>query len=91
MVTSLRAPDSGDDPTCTHPKTLNVLALFKGTQERNIFVYDDASIRELLRTFRDKMLDPDSLLNGHDAIVLADRVHQGLKRDGLLHLLPDHP
>ena len=72
-------------------RELNVLAIFKGAQERRIFVYDDTSVRELLRAIRELVFDTTSAVSGADAIELADRVHIALKTQGMLDLLSDHP
>ena len=53
----------------------NVLALVKGA-ERYIFIYDDASRKKLIDTFRDLAADPDLSLNWFDATVLTEKARQ---------------
>jgi len=57
------------------PHEFNVLALIKG-QERYIYVYDDASRRELLDSFRDQAADPDLSFSWFDAAVLSDKARE---------------
>ena len=54
---------------------LNVLALIKGT-ERFIFVYDDASRREVVAAIRDAAADAGTAFNWFDAAVLTERASQ---------------
>ena len=54
---------------------LNVLALIKGT-ERFIFVYDDASRREVVAAIRDAAADAGTAFNWFDAAVLTERAGQ---------------
>ena len=54
---------------------LNVLALIKGT-ERFIFVYDDASRREVVAAIRDAAADARTAFNWFDAAVLTERANQ---------------
>lgn len=54
------------------PHEFNVLALIKG-QERYIYVYDDASRRELIDSFRDHAADPHLSFSWFDAAVLTDK------------------
>ncbi len=51
---------------------LNVLALLKG-QERYVFVYDEASRRDILDSIRDHAANPTIPLNWFDAAVLTER------------------
>lgn len=57
------------------PHQFNVLALVKG-QERYIYVYDDASRRELLDSFRDQAADPGLNLSWFDVAVLTDKARE---------------
>ncbi|MFO0937050.1 MAG: hypothetical protein U0798_11105 [Gemmataceae bacterium] len=54
---------------------LNVLALFKG-RDRFIYVYDDASLTDLLDHLRDTAADPGTIVNWFDVSVLTDRAKQ---------------
>ena len=53
----------------------NVLALLKG-DERYVYVYDDSSRQELLRTFDAHAADAGLSLNWYDAAVLAQKARQ---------------
>lgn len=57
------------------PHEFNVLALIKG-QERYIYVYDDASRRELIDSFRDQAADPQLSFSWFDAAVLSDKARE---------------
>ena len=57
------------------PHEFNVLALIKG-QERYIYVYDDASRRELIDSFRDQAADPHLSFSWFDAAVLSDKARE---------------
>jgi hypothetical protein len=57
---------------------VNVLALMKG-QERYVYVYDDASHRELIDAFRDHAADPALSLSWFDATVLATKAKEQLR------------
>lgn len=54
---------------------VNVLALLKGG-ERYVFLYDDTSAGELLKTLGQYASDPELDFNWYDAAVLSQRVHQ---------------
>jgi hypothetical protein len=56
-------------------RELNVLALVKGT-ERYVYVYDDASRRTLLDTFRAHAAEAALSLNFFDAAVLTQKAHE---------------
>ena len=56
-------------------KEFNVLALVKGT-ERYIYVYDDASQRELVDAFRDQAADPGLTFSWFDAAVMTEKAHE---------------
>ena len=51
---------------------VNVLALVKG-QERYVYVYDDASQKELIDAFRNHAADPGLSLSWFDATVLTTK------------------
>lgn len=57
---------------------VNVLALLKG-QEKYVFVYDDISHPELLRTIRDQAADPELSLTWFDVNVLTKKAHDQIK------------
>ena len=54
---------------------INVLALVKG-QERYIFLYDDASRAETLRTLGRFASNPELSMTWYDAAVLSQKVRQ---------------
>lgn len=54
---------------------INVLALVKG-QERFVFLYDDASADQLLRTLGAYAADPDLNFDWYDAAVMSQRIAQ---------------
>lgn len=56
-------------------KEFNVLALVKGA-ERYIFVYDDASQRELVDAFRDQAADPTLSFSWFDAAIMTEKAHE---------------
>lgn len=61
-------------------REFNVLALIKGN-ERYVYVYDDASRRELLDAFRDQAADPELNLNWFDAAVLTEKAKEQARAD----------
>jgi hypothetical protein len=58
----------------------NVLALSKENGQRFVFLYDDASTREVLQTLGRFAANPDLDFTWFDAAVLSQRVRQ-LERD----------
>lgn len=56
-------------------RELNVLALVKGN-ERYVFVYDDASHRELVDVFRDQAADPRLSFSWFDAAIMTEKAHE---------------
>ena len=54
---------------------INVLALVKG-EERYVFLYDDASKAETLRTLGRFASDPELSMTWYDAAVLSQKVRQ---------------
>lgn len=54
---------------------LNVLALVKGS-ERYVFLYDDESRAETLRTLGRYASDPDLSFTWYDAAVLSQKIRQ---------------
>jgi hypothetical protein len=59
---------------------INVLALVKG-QERYIFLYDDASRAETLRTLGRYASNTDLSFTWYDAAVLSQKVRQEASRN----------
>jgi hypothetical protein len=59
---------------------INVLALVKG-QERYIFLYDDASRAETLRTLGRYASNSDLSFTWYDAAVLSQKVRQEASRN----------
>ncbi len=55
---------------------INVLALVKG-EERYVFLYDDSSRAETLRTLGRFASNPDLSMTWYDAAVLSQKVRQG--------------
>lgn len=55
---------------------INVLALVKGG-ERYVFLYEDSSRVETLRTLERYASNPDLSFTWHDAAVLSRKVRQG--------------
>ncbi len=58
---------------------INVLALVKGA-ERYVFLYDDASRAETLRTLGRYALNPDLSFTWYDAAVLSQKIRQESRR-----------
>jgi len=52
---------------------VNVLALIKG-EERYVFLYDDESADQLLRTMGQYAADPDLSFSWYDAAVMSQRI-----------------
>lgn len=58
------------------PQTeINVLAIIKGKQ-RFVFLYDDASVNELVETFGEYAANPDLEFSWHDAAMMAQKVRK---------------
>jgi hypothetical protein len=57
------------------PHDINVLALVKGN-ERYIFLYDDASRAEALRTLGRYASNPELSFTWYDAAVLSQKIRQ---------------
>ena len=57
---------------------VNVLALVKG-QERYVYVYDDASQKELIDAFRNHAAAPELSLSWFDATVLTTKAREQLR------------
>lgn len=62
----------------------NVLALVKGG-ERYIYVYDDASRRQLIDAFRDQAASPHLSFTWFDAAVLTEKAKEQMAEN---HLVP---
>ena len=58
---------------------INVLALVKG-EERYVFLYDDASRAETLRTLGRYASNPDLSFTWYDAAVLSQKIRQESQR-----------
>jgi hypothetical protein len=58
---------------------INVLALVRG-EERYVFLYDDDSADQLLRTLGDYAADPELSFTWYDAAVMSQRIAR--LRDG---------
>ncbi len=52
---------------------INVLALVRG-EERYVFLYDDESADQLLRTLGDYAADPELSFTWYDAAVMSQRI-----------------
>jgi hypothetical protein len=61
---------------------INVLALVKGS-ERYVFLYDDASRAETLRTLGRFASNPDLSFTWYDAAVLSQKIRQESQKFGL--------
>ena len=59
---------------------INVVALVKGS-ERYIFLYDDASRAETLRTFGRFAANPELSFTWYDAAALSQRLRQERERE----------
>ena len=64
------------------PKAMNVLALVKN-EERYVFLYDDTSVDQLLRTLGQYAADPELSFSWYDAAVLSQRVRKFAAEDEL--------
>ncbi|MDZ4684975.1 MAG: hypothetical protein SH850_07765 [Planctomycetaceae bacterium] len=58
---------------------INVLALVRG-EERYVFLYDDNSADQLLRTLGEYAADPELTFSWYDAAVMSQRIAQ-LRQD----------
>jgi hypothetical protein len=54
---------------------INVLALVRG-EERYVFLYDDHSADQLLRTLGEYAADPELSFSWYDAAVMSQRISQ---------------
>lgn len=63
------------EPPQPDPDAIDVIALVKGT-ERYVFLYDDASRVETLRTFGRYASDPDLSFTWYDAALLSQKVRE---------------
>jgi hypothetical protein len=54
---------------------INVLALVRGS-ERYVFLYDDQSADQLLRTLGEYAADPELSFSWYDAAVMSQRIAQ---------------
>ncbi len=61
---------------------INVLALVKGS-ERYVFLYDDASRAETLRTLGRFASNPELSFTWYDAAVLSQKIRQESQRQAL--------
>jgi hypothetical protein len=61
---------------------INVLALVRG-EERYVFLYDDSSAEQLLRTLGQYAADPELSFSWYDAAVMSQRIAQ-MRKDGSL-------
>ena len=62
-------------------KDINVLALIKGN-ERYVFLYDDASRAETLRTLGRFASNPDLSFTWYDAAFLSQKIRQNAQETG---------
>ena len=68
---------------------INMIALIKD-EERYIFMYDDSSLDELLRTFGKLASNPELNFTWYDAAVLSQKVRREPQyMDGLSSLFPN--
>jgi hypothetical protein len=58
---------------------INVIALVKGT-ERYIFLYDDKSYEETLKSFGRFALNPELSFTWYDAAVLSQKMRQDVQK-----------
>jgi hypothetical protein len=68
-------------------RDINVIALVKGG-ERYVFLYDDDSREETLRTLGRYAANPDLNFSWYDASVLAQKVRQGGTRSRRHRFVP---
>jgi hypothetical protein len=68
-------------------RDINVIALVKGG-ERYVFLYDDDSRAEALRTLARHAANPELSFSWYDAAVLAQKVRQSTPRPRRLRFSP---
>jgi hypothetical protein len=68
---------------------INVLALVRG-EERYVFLYDDESADQLLRTLGEYAADPELSFSWYDAAVMSQRIAK-LRSQGTAEVLPPTP
>jgi len=68
-------------------RDINVIALVKGG-ERYVFLYDDDSREQALRTLARQAADPALSFSWYDAAVLAQKVRQATPRPRRLRFVP---
>lgn len=68
-------------------RDINVIALVKGG-ERYVFLYDDASRAEALRTLGRFAANPDLSFSWHDAAVLGEKVRHAETRVNRVRFVP---
>jgi hypothetical protein len=68
-------------------RDINVIALVKGT-ERYVFLFDDDSRAEALRTLGRHAANPDLSFSWYDAAVLAQKVRLAPPRPRRLRIVP---
>jgi hypothetical protein len=68
-------------------RDINVIALVKGG-ERYVFLFDDASRAEALRTLGRFAADPDLSFSWHDAAVLGEKVRHAEARVNRIRSVP---
>lgn len=68
-------------------RDINVIALVKGG-ERYVFLFDDDSRTEALRTLGRHAANPELSFSWYDAAVLAQKVRQAAPRPRRLRIVP---
>jgi hypothetical protein len=68
-------------------RDINVIALVKGG-ERYVFLYDDNSREETLRTLGRYASNPDLSFSWYDASVLGQKVRQNAPRSNRVRFVP---
>ncbi len=68
-------------------RDINVIALVKGS-ERYVFLFDDDSRAEAIRTLGRHAANPDLSFSWYDAAVLAQKVRQAAPRPRRLRIVP---
>jgi len=68
-------------------RDINVIALVKGG-ERYVFLFDDDSRAEALRTLGRHAANPELSFSWYDAAVLAQKVRQAAPRPRRLRIVP---
>jgi hypothetical protein len=68
-------------------RDINVMALVKGG-ERYVFLYDDDSRAEALRTLSRFASDPDLSFSWHDATVLGEKVRHATPQVNRVRFVP---